>query len=83
MQKYISILKNTNMFHGINEAEILSMLSCLDAKVSTYTKDSYIIRSGEQIHSRGMILSGLAMIEKIDYWGSRTIIQEINSYRLN
>ena len=38
MNKYISILKNTNMFNGITENEILGMLKCLNARTVTYKK---------------------------------------------
>ena len=77
MKDYIKVLKNTNMFSGINEEEISSMLSCLSAKTMTYHKNEYILRSGEQIHSVGMVLEGLALIESADVWGNRNIISEI------
>lgn len=77
MDKYLSLLKNTNMFMGISEDEIKIMLKCLSTRVVHFEKNEYILRSGEQIHSVGMVLSGLALIEKEDFWGRRTIIQEI------
>jgi CRP-like cAMP-binding protein len=77
MLEYLSLLKKSNMFTGINEDEIKAMLTCLSARVRHYRKNEYIIRNGEQIHSIGMVLSGLVLIEKEDFWGGRHIIQEI------
>lgn len=79
MNKYIPILKNTTMFKGINEKEISSMLSCLSAQTKHYHKNEYILRSGEQIHTVGMVLEGLAMIANEDIWGNRNIISEITT----
>lgn len=78
MKKYIPLLKNTKMFHGIHENEISTMLSCLSARTVSYKKNEYILRSGEQIHTVGMILDGLAFIADEDIWGKRNIISEIS-----
>lgn len=77
MERYLPILKNTTMFMGIDENEIRSMYQCLDVRVKSFEKNEYILRSGEQIRSVGMVLSGQALVEKDDVWGNRTIIQEI------
>ncbi len=77
MKQYIPLLKNTNMFHGITETEIASMLGCLGARVVSYKKNEYILRHGDSVHSIGMVLSGIALIEQEDVWGNRNIISEI------
>ena len=77
MKKYVPLLKNTNMFQGINENEITAMLSCLSARTCQFKKNEYILRSGEQIHAVGMVLDGLAMVADEDVWGNRNIISEI------
>ena len=78
MKQYISLLKNTYMFNGINESEIEGMLKCLNARTMLYKKNEYILRNGETVNSIGMVLEGLALIEKEDIWGNRTIISEIS-----
>lgn len=78
MKQYISLLKNTRLFHGMNETEIFSMLSCLSARTVAYNKNEYILRSGEQIHTIGLVLEGLALIVNEDIWGNRNIISEIS-----
>lgn len=78
MKQYIKLLKNTYMFNGINESEIEGMLKCLNARTMLYKKNEYILRNGETVNSIGMVLEGLALVEKEDIWGNRTIISEIS-----
>ena len=78
MKQYIKPVKNTYMFNGINESEIEGMLKCLNARTMLYKKNEYILRNGETVNSIGMVLEGLALVEKEDIWGNRTIISEIS-----
>ena len=73
MEKYINILKNTPLFQGISEAEILPMLKCLSVSIKNYSKGEYLLRSGDKIQTIGMILSGQALIINDDVWGNRNI----------
>ena len=79
MEKYINILKNTPLFQGISEAEILPMLKCLSVSIKNYSKGEYLLRSGDKIQTIGMILSGQALIINDDVWGNRNIITELSS----
>lgn len=78
MEKYITLLKNTSIFAGTNEEEILSILHCMNAKKMTKLKDSYILRVGESTNDMGLLLSGSALIVQEDVWGHRNIIAKIN-----
>lgn len=78
MEKYISLLKNTNMFQGMHEKEISAILHCLSARTVNYKKNEFILRSGEQVHTVGMVLVGLVLIANEDVWGNRNIISEIS-----
>lgn len=51
MKNYLSVLKKTQLFSGVNDDEIETMLSCLQAEFKTYKKGEYIIRQGEPITS--------------------------------
>ena len=44
MEKYIPILKRTQLFSGVGEEEIGAMLNCLQAKLCTYKKGEYVLR---------------------------------------
>lgn len=46
MKKYIPVLKRTKMFAGVGDDEIASMLSCLNARLSTYQKGEYVCGKG-------------------------------------
>ena len=78
MKKYIPILKRTNLFSGISEEDIESMLSCLDASVREFKKGEYVFRGGELIGQITVLLSGELHIQRDDYWGNRDIVNRIS-----
>lgn len=77
MKKYIPILKNTQLFSGVGENEILCMLECLGARVATYKKGEYLVRQGEFLDNITVLLDGACHIQRDDYWGNRSIINII------
>ncbi|HBG12124.1 MAG TPA: Crp/Fnr family transcriptional regulator, partial [Clostridium sp.] len=79
MEEYLSILRKSNLFSGVQPEEISAMLKCLSARIKHYKKDEFIIRSGDYIRSVGMVLTGTALIIQEDFWGKRTIISEAMS----
>lgn len=78
MQKYIPILKRTQIFAGVGDSEIESMLSCLGARLKTYKKGEYVFRQGEHITDITVLAEGNLHIQKDDYWGNRSILGEIS-----
>ncbi|MGN1138534.1 MAG: Crp/Fnr family transcriptional regulator [Ruminococcus sp.] len=78
MQKYIPILKRTQLFAGVGDDEIESMLLCLDARLKTYKKGDYVFRQGEHITDITVLAEGNLHIQKDDYWGNRSILGEIS-----
>lgn len=78
MKKFISILKNTSLFSGVNENEIEAMLSCLGAQYRTYPKGAYIFRRGNQLQRIMILAEGCLHIQKDDYWGNRSILAHIS-----
>lgn len=79
MQKYIPILKRTKIFAGVGDDEIVSMLSCLGARLKTYKKGEYVFRQGEHITDITVLVEGNLHIQKDDYWGNRSILGEITA----
>lgn len=77
MKNYLSVLKKTQLFSGVNDDEIETMLSCLQAEFKTYKKGEYIIRQGEPITSIMILLRGKSNIQHDDYWGNRSIVNVI------
>ena len=78
MQKYIPILKRTKIFAGVGYDEIVSMLSCLGARLKTYKKGECVLRQGEHITDITILVEGSLHIQKDDYWGNRSILGEIS-----
>ena len=77
MEKYITLLKNSKLFQGIDEKEITSMLGCLSAVRREYRKGEAVFRRGERIDSVALLLEGSIHIQKEDYWGNLSILNEI------
>ena len=78
MKKYLSILKKTKLFSGLSETDISSMLSCLDAKLFSYKNGDYVFRQGEHLSNICVLVEGKLLIQNDDYWGNRTIINNIS-----
>ena len=77
MKKFVPVLKKTQMFAGVSEDEIISMLSCLGARVKYYKKGEYVLRQGEALCDITVLAEGSLHIQKDDYWGNRSILGEI------
>lgn len=78
MKKYIPILRRTRLFAGVEDSEIESMLSCLDARLYTYKKGEYVLRQGEHLSDIIVLVDGNLHIQKDDYWGNRSILGQIS-----
>lgn len=68
------LLSNTQLFRGIEEPEIQSLLHCLGAAEKTYEKGEVIFPEGEPTRFLGVVLSGRVMVEHSDIWGNRAIL---------
>ena len=77
MKKYIPILRRTQIFAGVGDDEITSMLSCLGTRLKSYKKGEYVFRQGEHISDITVLAEGNLHIQKDDYWGNRSILGEI------
>lgn len=77
MQKYLKVLKKCPLFFGIDDSELLTLLSCLDAKVAEFDKKYTIIAEGNPAKYICVLLSGSAQISRTDYYGFRSMLSEI------
>lgn len=78
MEKYIPILKRTQLFSGVGEEEIGAILNCLQAKKCTYKKGEYVLRQGEHLDKILVLAEGKLHIQRDDYWGNRSIINMVS-----
>jgi len=75
MNKLFTMLYNHPLFKGMKENEIGDILSKL--KKQRYEEEQVIYSIGEIQFSIGFILYGMVSINKIDYWGNRSIIAKL------
>ena len=66
-------LSNTQLFRGLEEAEITSLLGCLNATTRSFQKGEVILSEGNITENIGILLSGLAVISCNDIWGNTSI----------
>ncbi len=79
MKNFISILNRTQLFAGVGEDEIDSLLSCLGARLLEYQKGEYVLRQGEHLSDIMILAEGNLHIQKDDYWGNRSILGQISA----
>lgn len=77
MKTYINTLKRTQLFSGVGNDEISSMLHCLQAKLVTYQKGEYVFHEGEHIDKLTVLVDGKLLVQKDDFWGNRSIVNVI------
>lgn len=77
MEKYLPILKNTCLFSGVEEKEVISLLTCLDARLREYRKGEYVLRRGETLRHITVLVNGELHIRRDDYWGNGSIINRV------
>jgi CRP-like cAMP-binding protein len=74
MEQYDSILKNCALFRRIGEADIASLLKCLDTQVKSFKAEEYIFFSGDEVSSVGIVLTGVVEIMKENLAGNKHIL---------
>ena len=55
-------LINSQLFRGLDEAEITSLLGCLNAVERSFQKGEVILSEGSITENIGIVLSGMAVI---------------------
>ncbi len=71
------MLAKCALFSGLKPEEVRALMDCMNASVVKYQKGEYILRAGEDTGRAGVLLSGSVIIEQVDYWGNRDILQEV------
>ncbi len=79
MKKYLKLLKETNLFEGIDESAIEAMLGCLNANKSHFSEGEYLIRQGERIDRIFVLAEGRLHVQSEDFWGNRNIFTSIST----
>lgn len=82
MKKYFEILRKCPLFYDIADENLMEMLDCLGAKVKSYDKKEVIMSEGDHATQIGIVLSGVAQIVRIDYYGNRSIVAYVEPSEL-
>lgn len=72
-----NMLAKCLLFKGLKTEEIGGLMNCMDGQVEHYLKGEYLMQAGDRIKSAYILLSGGVIVEQVDYWGNRDILQEI------
>ena len=76
MEKIFDILESCPLFDGISREELGALLDCLGARRSEMKKGQVILAEGEPARFVGIVLEGRVQIEKVDYYGNRSILTQ-------
>ena len=67
------------LFLGINEKDLSEALALFSASEKSLKKGQQILRAGTVTEVMGFVLGGRIQIESTDYWGNKTIIDNLGS----
>jgi CRP-like cAMP-binding protein len=68
---------NIDLFKNINDNEVLELLKCIGIKTKAFKQNSYILKCGNKIDYLGVILSGNAVVKKVDTLGNTNVIENL------
>ena len=71
MREFLPVIRSAQLFSGISEEELSTVLSCLHAEQKDFSKEAFVLRAGDTADSIGLVLSGSVLIIQEDIWGNR------------
>ena len=74
MEKYFDMLSRSPLFTGVRREDLSSLMHCLDAKVSSYSKGDPVFLEGDRAGMIGFVLTGSVQIVRDDFYGNRTLL---------
>ena len=77
LKNFFDIIRKCPLFDGINDGDMIKMLTCLGAKVEFFDKKHTVLAEGTEARYIGIVLSGKVQITQVDYYGNRSILSEI------
>lgn len=74
MEKWMPVLSESRLFHGLTSEQLGTLLPCLQAVLRSFKKGDLLCLAGAVQTTIGLILSGQVLIQKEDGSGHRLII---------
>lgn len=82
MKNYFNILRNCPLFNQIEDKDFNEMLSCLGAKEYSFKKGDTVLAEGDKARYLGIVLKGSVKLVRVDYYGNRSILANIEPPQL-
>lgn len=75
--KWIDLLLKNDLFNNITKAELTTMLTCFQPRITTYKPKEYINIEKDGATEIGIILEGEVAVIKDNFAGDRVILQKL------
>ncbi|MDR1514691.1 MAG: Crp/Fnr family transcriptional regulator [Synergistaceae bacterium] len=78
MENIFAALKKSDLFHGVPEGEIASLVRCLGCSFKSYRKGEAIYLAGDSVSEIGVVAAGSVHVVKCDTSGNNNVIEAIS-----
>ena len=82
MKDFFDILRECPLFDRIGDEGLKEMLGCLNAKERSYKKGDAVFAEGDKAKYLGIVLEGNVQLVRVDYYGNRSILANIEPPQL-
>lgn len=82
MKDFFDILRECPLFDRIGDESLKEMLGCLNAKERSYKKGDAVFAEGDKAKYLGIVLEGRVQLVRVDYYGNRSILANIEPPQL-
>ncbi|MDD6342156.1 MAG: Crp/Fnr family transcriptional regulator, partial [Eubacteriales bacterium] len=82
MKDFFDILRECPLFDRIGDESLKEMLGCLNAKERSYKKGDAVFAEGDKAKYLGIVLEGNVQLVRVDYYGNRSILANIEPPQL-
>ena len=82
MKDFFDVLRECPLFDRIGDESLKEMLGCLNAKERSYKKGDAVFAEGDKAKYLGIVLEGSVQLVRVDYYGNRSILANIEPPQL-
>ena len=82
MKDFFDILRECPLFDRIGDESLKEMLGCFNAKERSYKKGDAVFAEGDKAKYLGIVLEGSVQLVRVDYYGNRSILANIEPPQL-
>ena len=82
MKDFFDILRECPLFDRIGDESLKEILGCLNAKERSYKKGDAVFAEGDKAKYLGIVLEGSVQLVRVDYYGNRSILANIEPPQL-